>query len=62
MADTTNGRMTPSIAAACQAVVHPTTGDPLPEEQQVTEDPDYTVRAWMGVVTYLLGDYRFLYE
>ncbi len=37
-------------------------GVELPEEQQVTEDPDYTVRAWMAVVTYLLADYRFLYE
>jgi hypothetical protein len=37
-------------------------GVELPEEQRVTEDPEYTVRAWMAVVTYLLADYRFLYE
>lgn len=51
-----------TLATACQATMHPTSGEPLPAEQQVTEDPDYTVRAWMGVVTYLLGDYRFLFE
>ena len=25
-------------------------------------DPNYTIRAWMAVVAYLLSDYRFLYE
>lgn len=25
-------------------------------------DEDYTVRAWMGVVSYMLSDYNFLYE
>ncbi len=28
----------------------------------VTNDDDYTVRAWMAVVTYLLSDYDYLYE
>ena len=26
------------------------------------EDPNYTLRAWRGVVTYLLRQYDFLYE
>lgn len=26
------------------------------------EDPDYTARAWMAVLTYMLSDYRFLHE
>ena len=25
-------------------------------------DPNYTIRAWMAVVAYLLSDYGFLYE
>ena len=37
-------------------------GEELPEDQRVTQDELYTVRAWMAVVTYLLSDYRFLYE
>lgn len=28
----------------------------------LTSDPNYTVRAWMAVVSYLLSDYRFLYH
>ena len=26
------------------------------------KDPDYTIRAWRGVVTYLLRQHEFLYE
>lgn len=46
----------------CQARVNPETGEELPEEQRLNQDPNYTVRAWMAVVTYLLSDYEFLYE
>ncbi len=38
------------------------TGNPLPDERKISADPDYTIRAWMGVMTYMLSDYRFLYE
>lgn len=38
------------------------TGNPLPEEHRITQDNDYTVRAWMGVLAYMLSDYRFLHE
>lgn len=38
------------------------TGNPLPEEKRITQDNDYTVRAWMGVLAYMLSDYRFLHE
>ena len=31
-------------------------------EKFKTEDPHYTVRAWRGVVTYLLRQHEFLYE
>ena len=34
----------------------------IPAESQIIDDPDYTVRAWMAVTTYMLGDYRYLYE
>jgi hypothetical protein len=37
-------------------------GIELPAEQQITRDDNYTIRAWMAVVTYLLMDYRFIYE
>ncbi|AKT39849.1 DUF1588 domain-containing protein [Chondromyces crocatus] len=35
---------------------------PLPEAMHVAGDETYTVRAWMSVMTYLLSDYRFLYQ
>ncbi len=28
----------------------------------LTSDPNYTIRAWMAVVAYLLSDYKFIYE
>jgi hypothetical protein len=31
-------------------------------ENAINQDPDYTVRAWMGVLTYMLSDYKFLHE
>ena len=31
-------------------------------EEFKTDDPHYTVRAWRGVVTYLLRQHEFLYE
>ena len=37
-------------------------GEELPEDQRVESDEQYTIRAWMAVVTYMLADYRFLYQ
>jgi Protein of unknown function (DUF1588)/Protein of unknown function (DUF1592) len=34
----------------------------LPEEQQVRLDETYVIRSWMAVTTYLLTDFRFLYD
>jgi hypothetical protein len=46
----------------CQAQNDPTTGNPLPMGTTISQDPDYTLRSWMTVVSYLLSDYKFLYE
>jgi hypothetical protein len=46
----------------CQARVDPNTQVDLPEAERIDTDKNYTVRAWMAVVTYLLSDYEFLYE
>ncbi|MGB1016345.1 MAG: hypothetical protein ACPG4T_19565, partial [Nannocystaceae bacterium] len=32
------------------------------QSSTIVDDPDYVVRAWMGVITYLISDYRFLYS
>ncbi|MCA9650998.1 MAG: hypothetical protein KC501_13870 [Myxococcales bacterium] len=47
---------------ACSATNDYWTGEPLPEDRQITNDDLYTVRAWMAVTSYLLSDYRFLHE
>lgn len=38
------------------------TGDSLPEEERITEDEYYSIRAWTAVLTYLMSDYRFIFE
>lgn len=47
---------------ACAGRIDPRTGEELPEAEKINTDGKYTVRAWMGVMIYLLSDYRFLYE
>lgn len=47
---------------ACQGRRNPITGVALPDTGKLTQDKTYVVRAWMAVITYLLSDYRFLYE
>lgn len=47
---------------ACRARVNLVTGEEIPGEERLDDDPNYTVRAWRAVVAYLLSDYEFLYE
>ena len=51
-----------SLIWQCQAQNDPTTGDPLPMGTTIGQDPSFTLRSWMTVVSYLLQDYKFLYE
>jgi hypothetical protein len=46
----------------CRALGDYYSGAPYPDERKVTTDFNYVVRSWMAVVTYMLGDYKFLYE
>jgi hypothetical protein len=46
----------------CQGQWNPNDGTNLDKGVQITEDPFYTLRSWQAVVTYLLSDYKFLYE
>jgi hypothetical protein len=34
----------------------------LPQDQRIERDDNYVIRSWMAVLTYLLSDYRFLYD
>lgn len=50
-----------NLPTPCRVTTDRITGEDL-GDAALTEDPDYTIRAWMAVVSYLLGDFRFLYE
>ncbi len=50
------------LPGACQATQDYWTGEPYSEEQAITSDENYSIRAWMAVMSYLLSDYRFLHE
>lgn len=50
-----------NLPTPCRATTDYITGEEL-GEMGISEDPDYTVRAWMAVVSYLLGDFAFLHE
>lgn len=51
-----------SLPWNCRGRWNRLTGAELPEGQRLESDEKYTLRAWMAVITYLLLDYRFLYE
>jgi hypothetical protein len=51
-----------NLPGACRVETEFFSGTPLPEGQQVIGDDKYTIRAWMAVMTYLISDYKFLYE
>ncbi|AUX23621.1 hypothetical protein SOCEGT47_041480 [Sorangium cellulosum] len=56
------GRLSRSLPGACQVQSDYWTREGLPDDQKLTRDENYTVRAWMSVMTYLLSDFRFLYQ
>jgi hypothetical protein len=56
------GEYQAGLPGDCQANVDFWTDQALSDAERITNDPDYTIRAWMAVMTYLLSDYRFLHE
>ncbi len=56
------GEYTPNLPGDCQATVDFWSDQPLSDAERITQDPNYTIRAWMAVMTYMLSDYRFLHE
>jgi hypothetical protein len=47
---------------SCRGRWNPATGEELPEGSRLEKDDQYVIRSWMAVVTYLLADFKFLYE
>ncbi len=56
------GEYETNLPGQCQATNDFWTDQPLSDAERITNDPTYTIRAWMAVMTYLLSDYRFLHE
>jgi hypothetical protein len=50
------------LAWNCQGQWNPNDGTNLDKSVQITDDKNFTLRSWMAVMTYLLSDYKFLYE
>ena len=50
------------LSFECSGRWDQTTGEELGKDLQITEDKTFAVRSWMAVMTYLLSDYKFLYE
>jgi hypothetical protein len=57
-----SGAVDATLISTCQASKDQATGLKLPNDKKITADPVYTVRAWQAVLTYLMSDYRFIYE
>ena len=57
-----DGSVPNELSGQCRLFNDRMTGNSLPQERHVARDNDYTVRAWMAAVSYLLSDYRYLYE
>ncbi|MCB9551048.1 MAG: hypothetical protein H6705_04025 [Myxococcales bacterium] len=51
-----------ALPPACRAELHYATGEMLPAERRIVDDPDGTLRAWQAVLVYLMSDHRFLFE
>ena len=49
-----------NIPGSCQGTRDPITGTSVPQMQQVTQDKNFTIRSWAAVMTYLLGDWKFI--
>jgi hypothetical protein len=57
-----NGSVSEELANPCRLFNDRITGASLPQDRHINRDNEYTIRAWMAAMSYLLSDYRYLYE
>jgi hypothetical protein len=57
-----NGQLSQDLPNVCRLTRDFWTDEELPNEARIIGDARYTLRAWAAVVSYLLADWRFLYE
>ncbi len=51
-----------SLTYDCQGQWNPNDGTTLDTSIQIDADVNFTIRSWQAVITYMLSDYKFLYE
>ncbi|NVB42371.1 DUF1588 domain-containing protein [Pseudenhygromyxa sp. WMMC2535] len=56
------GEYEAALPSSCQATTDFWSDQALSDAERITQDPNYTIRAWMAVMSYMLSDYRFLHE
>ena len=57
-----DGTVSEDLVDVCRLNRDRNTDVQLPDGRRINRDSEYTIRAWMAAVSYLLADYRFLYE
>jgi hypothetical protein len=57
-----NGGVDVWLNWSCAAREDPDTGAKLDDKNKIEQDPNYVLRSWMAVVSYLLQDARFLHQ
>ncbi len=57
-----NGGVDPWMNGQCQAHEDPDTGAKLDDQHKIEQDPNYVLRSWMAVVSYLMQDAKFLHQ
>jgi hypothetical protein len=57
-----DGSVSEDLVNQCRLNRDRNTDDSLPQDRRINRDSEYTIRAWMAAVSYLLADYRYLYE
>jgi hypothetical protein len=57
-----DGSVEEGLVDQCRLNRDRNTNEQLPDSRRINQDSEYTIRAWMATVSYLLADYRFLYE
>lgn len=57
-----NGDESENLFGLCQARNNFNNREAIPAERRISSDRNYSIRAWQAVLTYLLSDYRFLYD
>jgi hypothetical protein len=57
-----SSELSETLPSLCRATVDWSTFWTLDDDTKITTDETYSIRAWMSVLSYLMYDYRFLYQ